>query len=167
MLKTWVMATACLVASAPLTVPASHAVAATVAEKSQPARNGIIKVKSAYGMDESIARIKGDIEKKGIVFFSQIDQTKLASAAGITLRPSTLLVFGNPALGSLFITANAEAGLDWPVRLLVFQDAGGQVWAAYTAFDVIARRHGITDRKDAFKTATQVIASITSSVAAK
>ncbi len=81
--------------------------------------------------------------------------------------PSTLLVFGNPPLGVQFLTANPNAGLDWPVRLLVTQDDKGQVWAVYTDFDWIKRRHGITDRDAAFKMASEVIASITSSVAGK
>ncbi len=88
----------------------------------------------------------------------------LAAAAGVRLRPSTLLVFGNPALGTLFITAKPEAGLDWPVRVLVTQDETGQVWAVYTDFKWIAARHGIRDRDAEFATATMVIGSITSSV---
>lgn len=167
MTKSWILAAACLTVAAATAVSAMGYAAVAAPAKTQSTRDGIVKVKSAYGLDETIARLKADIEKKGIVFFSQIDQSKLAGVAGVSLRPSTLLVFGNPALGSLFITANPVAGLDWPVRLLVYQDASSQVWTAYTAFDVIARRHGITNRREAFKTASQVIASITSSVAAK
>src|SRR5258705_5266316 len=96
--------------------------------------NGIIRVKSAYSMDETVARLKKDVAAKGIKFFSEVDQSKLAADAGVNLRPSTLLVFGNPPLGTLFIRANPLAGLDWPVRLLVLQDEQGQVWAAYTDF---------------------------------
>ena len=57
--------------------------------------NGIVKVASAYPMAETIDRIKADIAKKGVMFFDQIDQQKLAAKAGISLRPSTLLIFGN------------------------------------------------------------------------
>jgi uncharacterized protein (DUF302 family) len=56
------------------------------------------------------------------MFFLAVDQSKLASDAGIKLRPSTLLVFCNPALGSQFITSNPDAGIDWPVRLLISED---------------------------------------------
>ncbi len=129
-----------------------------------PRPDGIVKVKSAYSMEESVARIRRDIVDKGITFFSAIDQSGLARDAGIELRPSTLLIFGNPALGSHFITSKPESGLDWPVRLLVQQDADGQVWAIYTDFAWIARRHGITDRDAQFAMATKVIGSITSSV---
>jgi len=129
--------------------------------------DGIIKVKSAYPMAETVAKLKADIASKGIKFFDEIDQAKLAGDAGIKLRPSTLLVFGNPPLGTQFITAKPDAGLDWPVRLLVFENEHGEVWLAYTDFAWIARRHGISTRDDQFKMATNVIASITSSVAAK
>jgi uncharacterized protein (DUF302 family) len=129
--------------------------------------DGIVRVKSAYPMAESIARLKQDIAGKGIMFFSEIDQSQLAANAGIKLRPSILLVFGNPPLGTLFLTSNPNAGLDWPVRLLLIEDDKGDVWTVYTDFAWIARRHRITDRGDAFKTASGVIASITSSVAAK
>lgn len=81
------------------------------------------------------------------------------------LRPSTLLIFGNPPLGTLFITADPDAGLDWPVRLLVYQDDKGEVWVAYTDFGWIAKRHGITSRDKEFKMASEVIASITAAVA--
>jgi uncharacterized protein (DUF302 family) len=128
--------------------------------------DGVVKVKSKYSLDDTIARLKQDIANKGIMFFLAVDQSKLASDAGIKLRPSTLLVFGNPALGSHFITANPQAGLDWPVRLLVTQDERGTVWAVYTDFAWIARRHGIKDREAEFGMASNVIASITSSVEA-
>jgi uncharacterized protein (DUF302 family) len=129
--------------------------------------DGLIKVKSAYGMDETISRLKKDIADKGIMFFSEVDQAKLASNAGIKLHPSTLLTFGNPPLGTQFITSSPYAGLDWPVRLLVFQNEQGEVWTAYTDFGWIARRHGITDRVEQFSKATGVIDSITASVKAR
>jgi len=132
--------------------------------------DGIVRVKSAFATDETIARLKQDIAAKGIMFFTEIDQAQLAATAGVKLplRRSTLLIFGNPGLGTQFINGRPEAGIDWPVRLLVQEDNAGTVWATYTDFGWIARRHGIAAGNDAaFKTATGVIASITSSVAAK
>ncbi len=138
-----------------------------IARASADEMDGVVRVKSAYGMEETIARLKQDVAGKGIMFFSEINQSELAAKAGIKLRPSTLLVFGNPPLGTLFLTSNPDAGLDWPVRLLVHQDDAGNVWAVYTDFAWIARRHHIADRDDAFKMASMVIASITSAVTAK
>lgn len=133
----------------------------------QAADNGVVRVKSAYPIDETIARLKADIAAKGIRFFAEIDQSRLAADAGIELRRSTLLEFGNPPLGTQFITANPDAGLDWPVRLLVTQDERGDVWAVYSDFDWIARRHAITNRAEQFRTATGVVGSITSAVRAR
>ena len=124
--------------------------------------NGVVRVKSAYNVDDTIARLKADIATKGIRFFAEIDQSQLAQGAGIKLHRSTLLEFGNPPLGTQFITARAEAGLDWPVRLLVTEDERGDVWAVYTDFNWIAQRHGITNRVEQFKTGSGVVASITS-----
>jgi uncharacterized protein (DUF302 family) len=130
-------------------------------------RVGRICPRSAYGFDETIKRLKADIVDKKIMLFDVIDQAKLASGAGIKLLPSTLIVFGNPPLGVQFLTSNPAAGLDWPVRLLVTEDAQGQVRAMYTDFAWIARRHGIENRAAQFKMASDVIASIAASVASK
>jgi uncharacterized protein (DUF302 family) len=146
-----------------------YLVAGSMASRTEQAafEDGVVKVRSAYTLPETIDRLQKEVAAKGIMMFSTIDQAKLAADAGIKLRPSTLLVFGNPPLGVQFITSKAQAGLDWPVRLLVQEDETGQVWATYTDFDWIARRHRITDREQAFKMASGVISSIVSSVAAK
>ena len=149
-----------------ITVMLALAAAAPLAE-SPMASDGIVQVRSNFGMSETIDRLEQDIASKGILFFTAIDQSKLAADANIRLRPSTLLIFGNPALGTQFITSRQVAGLDWPVRLLVFQDESGVVWAAYTDFAWIAQRHQIKDRAAAFNKASEVIASITSSVQTK
>jgi uncharacterized protein (DUF302 family) len=129
--------------------------------------DGIVRVKSNYGFAETIMRLKANIAAKGIRFFDEIDQSRLAADAGVKLHPSTLLVFGNPPLGTQFMTSNANSGLDWPVRLLVVQNEAGEVWAVYTDFSWIAARHRIKDRDAQFGMATKVVASITSSVQAK
>ncbi len=145
---------------------AAHALVPINAVRAAGSDDGIVRVKSAYDVDETVRRLKADIEQKGIKFFNVFDQTQLGADAGIKLNPSKLLVFGNPPLGIQFLTSNPNAGLDWPVRLLVTKDDGGRVWAVYTDFGWIARRHGIADRETQFKLASEVIASITSSIAA-
>ena len=137
------------------------------AQAQSTADNGIVRVRSKFTMEETISRIRADIAAKGIMFFQAVDQSQLAAKAGIPLRPSTLLEFGNPPLGIQFLTANPDAGLDWPVRLLVMQDESGTVWAVWTDFAWIARRHGITNRTEQFAKASEVVNSITSTVKAQ
>jgi len=83
-------------------------VAPSTAQDRTPAvpQSGIVKVKSAYSVQETVARIKQDVAAKGITFFSEVDQQRLARDAGVDIGPSTLLTFGNPPLGTLFLTSN-------------------------------------------------------------
>lgn len=150
--------------SAALLAPAARAAAAEpVATQTAPASAGLIEVRSAYGIDETIRRIKADIAAKGIRFFDDIDQSALGAGANIAIRPSHLLLFGNPPLGVQFLTSSPYAAIDWPVRMIVFENADGGVTIAWTDFDYIAKRHGITDRAAQFKMASEVAASIASS----
>ena len=127
-------------------------------------RDGVVTLKSRYSVNETVKRIKADVAGKGIMLFDDIDQARLGNAAGNKVRPSRLILFGNPALGTTFITANPSSGLDWPVRVLVYQAKDGSVNVAYNDFDWIARRHGISNRKNEFKMATEVIESVISTV---
>lgn len=126
------------------------------------AADGVIKQRSDYGFDETIARLKGDIAAKGIRFFDEIDQTKLGESASLPLNRSTLLLFGNPPLGVQFLQSNPVAGLDWPVRMLVTQDDDGTVWVSWTDFRFIASRYQLKDRDAQIKMASEVSASIAS-----
>jgi uncharacterized protein (DUF302 family) len=122
--------------------------------------DGIVRLKSANSFDETVARIKADIQAKGIRFFDQIDQAGLGKQADLALGHSTLLIFGNPPLGVQFLQSNPYAGLDWPVRMLVVEEKDGSVWVAWTDFAAISQRYGIADKPDQLKMASQVAASI-------
>jgi uncharacterized protein (DUF302 family) len=127
-------------------------------------RDGVVVVASSYSVDETVKRIKADVGNKGIMLFADIDQAKLGNEAGNKVLPSRLVLFGNPALGTTFITARQTSGLDWPVRVLVFQKKDGSVHVAYSDFNWIAKRHGIKNRKKEFAMATMVVRSVTDSV---
>jgi len=158
MVKTLSMLGAAALAVAPMAVTAQSAALAPTA----PAQ-GVLRVKSLYPLDETVARIKADIAAKGIKFFDEIDQSQLGAGANIAIRPSKLLLFGNPPLGVQFLSSNPYSGLDWPVRMLVLQEADGSVSIAWTDFGYIANRYAITDRTAQFKMASEVAASIASS----
>ncbi|ARO28015.1 hypothetical protein TAL182_PE00465 (plasmid) [Rhizobium sp. TAL182] len=128
------------------------------------ARDGVVVLKSRYSIDETVTKIEASVAEKGIMLFDDIDQAGLGNAAGNKVRPSRLILFGNPALGTTFITANPVAGLDWPVRVLVYEAKDGTVRVAYTDFNWIARRHGITSREKEFKMASEVIKAVTDPV---
>lgn len=162
-----VLAAAVLAASTPGAAPAAQAGASSrAAEPAATARaKGVLRVRSAYSFAQTVTRLKADIAAKGIRFFTDIDQAQLGAGAKINLPPSRLLIFGNPPLGVQFLTANRLAGLDWPVRMLVVQDPDRSVWVAWTDFSYIADRYSLHDRDAALAMASDVSASIASSVA--
>lgn len=127
------------------------------------AQSGVLRVKSIYSVEETVEKIKADVAAKGIKWFGVTDQTQLGADVGIKLNTSMLVQFGNPPLGIQFLTATPYAGLDWPVRMLVFQDDSGAVWIAYTDFGYIGKRHHIENRDAQLKMASEVAASIASS----
>jgi uncharacterized protein (DUF302 family) len=144
------------------------ATAAYAGEMVPPAvSDGVVTVRSGYKVDETVDRLKRAVTEKGITYFATIDQSKPGAEAGVTVRPSMLLIFGNPVLGVQFLGGNPLAGLDWPVRVVVMEDADGQVWTAYSDFIWIAKRHHITNRDAVFAKATEVITSINDSIRAK
>ncbi len=161
MRRSWLALLGMLAAGAACASPPS-AVTPVVATA---AADGVIRTRSGYGFDETVTRIEAALRANKIRFFGEIDQRNLAAGANIQLRPSTLLLFGNPPLGVQLLTSNPLAGLDWPVRMLVVQDAEGQVWVAYTDFAFIARRFGIADRGAVIAMATKVSALVAGSTA--
>lgn len=126
---------------------------------------GVVRRRSAYGFDETVRRLRADIDAKGIRFFTAIDQAELGAGAGLPIHRSTLLLFGNPPLGVQFLQSNPLAGLDWPVRMLVVEDEAGAVWVAWSDFAFVARRYAIEDRAAQFDMATEVATSIADSTA--
>jgi uncharacterized protein (DUF302 family) len=120
----------------------------------------VLTLDSVNDFDTTVAKLTADVAAKGVRHFATIDQAELARGADLPLRRSTLVLFGNPPLGVQFIQSNPYAGLDWPVRMLVTEDAAGKVTVAWTDFSVIATRYRITDRAAQFKMASEVAASI-------
>lgn len=152
-----VLATGPLTGFAPIAAPLHAAGAATA-----PA-DGVVRQASDYAFDETVSRLKADIDAKGIRFFSEIDHMQLGETAGLPIRRSTLLLFGNPPLGVQFLQANPLAGLDWPVRMLVTEDEDGSVWISWTDFNFVASRYRLEDRGPQVAMAGEVAASIASS----
>ena len=108
--------------------------------------NGLIKLKSPYSVAKTIDRFEHAVKKKGMTIFARVDHTKGAKKVDLKLRPTTVLIFGNPKIGTLLMQSQQTAGIDLPLKLLAWQDADGQVWIAYNDPGYIAKRHNITDR---------------------
>jgi len=116
--------------------------------------DGMITKKSKHSVKETIDRLEQALRKKGITIVTRWDHAHGAEKAGIPLRPTELLIFGNPKLGSHFFTSNQTAGLDLPMKALAWKDDHGQVWLTYNDPAYIANRHGIKNRPHIVKKMT-------------
>ena len=110
------------------------------------AENGLITMKSPYSVDETLNRFEEAVKGKGMTVFARVDHAKGAAAVGKELRPTEVLIFGNPNIGTLLMQSNQTSGIDLPLKLLAWQDADGQVWIAYNDPAYLVQRHNITDR---------------------
>ncbi len=112
---------------------------------------GLIVKKSHFSVSETITRLENALTKKGITVALRWSHDSKAKAVGIPLRPTELLIFGNPKLGSNMFTSKQTAGIDLPMKALAWEDEKGAVWLGYNDPNYIAARHGITDRAEVVK----------------
>ena len=122
---------------------------------------GLISKPSPYSVSETLDRLEARLTAKGIAIVTRWDHAARAAGVGIELRPTELLLFGNPALGSHFFTSNQTAGIDLPMKALAWQDADGQVWLSYNDPAYLAARHGITDRDEVVARMQKALAGLT------
>jgi uncharacterized protein (DUF302 family) len=119
--------------------------------------------KSAYPFAPTIDRIQTTIAQAGNTIFATIDQAAAAKSAGLTLRPTVLIVFGNPKAGTALMEASPLVGLDLPLKLLVWED-GGVVNLAYTPMSEIAARYSIAGHEAVIAAIDAALAKFTDSV---
>ena len=110
------------------------------------ADQGLITKSSAFSVKETIDRLEDVLKKKGIGIALRWAHHKKADGVGIKLRPTELLIFGNPKLGSHMFTSQQTAGIDLPMKALAWEDENGKVWLTYNDPSYLAKRHGISDR---------------------
>jgi uncharacterized protein (DUF302 family) len=102
---------------------------------------GLISVKSPYTPKETMDRLAAVVEQKGMTIFARIDHAAGAAKLGKSLRPTEVLIFGNPQGGTAFMQCAQTVGIDLPLKALVWEDASGQVWLGYNDASFIAKRH--------------------------
>lgn len=107
------------------------------------ADNGIINKASSHSVDETVEKLKGILQTKGVTLFALVDHSGEAEKAGLKMRPTKLLIFGNPKGGTPVMVAAPSAAIDLPLKILVWEDAGGKVWASYNSPAYLQQRHGI------------------------
>ena len=107
------------------------------------AADGLIAVKSPYSAKDTMNRLEDLVKQRNLNVFARIDHAAGASKVGKSLRPTELLIFGNPQGGTPFMECAQSAGIDLPLKALVWEDASSQVWLGYNDPAFLAQRHGV------------------------
>ncbi len=106
------------------------------------AADGLVEMKSPYAAKETMNRLEEAVKQRGLNVFARIDHAAGAAKIGKTLRPTELLIFGNPQGGTPLMECAQSAGIDLPLKALVWEDASSQVWLGYNDPAFLAARHG-------------------------
>jgi uncharacterized protein (DUF302 family) len=112
----------------------------------------LVTLLSAHGAGETVERLKTLLAQKGIEVFAHIDHAAGAEKAGLPLRPTQALIFGNPKAGTPLMQSRQAIGLDLPLRVLVWEDEAGKVWLTFRQVESLARQHHITGQDKTGKT---------------
>lgn len=107
------------------------------------AADGLISLKSSYSPEETMNRFEAIAKKKGLNIFARINHAAGAAKIGKVLRPTEVLIFGNPQGGTPFMECSQTVGIDLPLKVLVWQDAAEQVWLSYNDPEFLAARHEV------------------------
>jgi len=105
--------------------------------------DGVISVASRFSARETMERLLAALPARNMTVFARVDHAANAVAAGMTLRPTDLVIFGNPKGGTVLMQEQQRAGIDLPLKALVWEDAAGKVWLSYNDPAWIASRHGL------------------------
>ena len=104
--------------------------------------NGIIDKRSNHSVDETVEKLKGILQAKGVSLFALVDHSGEAEKAGLKMRPTKLLIFGSPKAGTPLMLAAPSVAIDLPLKILVWEDGQGAVWLSYNSPAYLQERHG-------------------------
>jgi uncharacterized protein (DUF302 family) len=104
---------------------------------------GIVDIPSNHSVDQTVERLKKILEAKGITLFALVDHSGEAAKAGMHMPPTKLLIVGNPRAGTPVMLAAPRSALDLPLKILIWEDAQGKVWASYNSPEYLQQRYGI------------------------
>jgi uncharacterized protein (DUF302 family) len=107
------------------------------------ANNGIVSKPSKHSVEQTVEALTNLLKSKGVAVFALIDHSGEAEKAGLKMRPTKLLIFGNPKAGTPLMLASPSSALDLPLKILIWEDAQGKVWLSYNSPEYLKERHGL------------------------
>lgn len=111
----------------------------------EPGKNGIVTIPSKHSVDETARRLDAALNAKEVTLFAFVDHSGEAAKVGLEMRPTKLLIFGNPRAGTPVMLAAPSSAIDLPLKILIWEDASGAVWLSYNDPVYLASRHSIPE----------------------
>jgi uncharacterized protein (DUF302 family) len=105
--------------------------------------NGIVSIPSNHSVDQTLEKVQEILRAKGVKLFALIDHSGEAEKAGLQMRPTKLLIFGNPQAGTPLMLASPTSAIDLPLKILVWEDSSGKVWVSYNSAAYLQARHNL------------------------
>ncbi len=122
--------------------------------------NGLIKVESKHSVEETASKMKNLIKEKGLTFFTKINHRKNAENAGLKMKPTVVLIFGNPKLGTPIMKCEKTYAIDLPQKMLIYEDDEGKVWIVYNDQDYLVKRHKLKECKNEIEKVKNALKSL-------
>ena len=129
--------------------------------------SGLIAKESQLSFDKTLEKMEMILGKKGFKIFAKVDHSANAKKAGLKMDASTLLIFGNPKVGTPLMKASSSFGIDLPVKVLIYKDASGKVLVSYNNPMWLAQRHGAKNDLPQIKKMTMALDKMTSMASSK
>jgi uncharacterized protein (DUF302 family) len=107
------------------------------------AKNGIVSQHTNHSVDETVEKLTNILQSKSVTLFAMVDHSGEAAKVGMKMPPTKLLIFGNPKAGTPLMLAAPSIAIDLPLKILVWEDANGEVWISYNSPDYLKERHGL------------------------
>jgi uncharacterized protein (DUF302 family) len=131
------------------------------------AADGMIDVKSSFGVKETGDRLDNVLKEKGMTIFNRVKHSDAANNVGVKLRETELIIFGNPKVGSPLMKCQQSVAIDLPQKALIWKDSEGKVWISYNNPRYLEKRHNISNCEEVISKIEKALAGITKAASTK
>jgi uncharacterized protein (DUF302 family) len=109
----------------------------------QSSEKGIVTIPSSQSVEQTVEKLKGILQAKGVTLFAMVDHSGEAEKVGMKMRPTKLLIFGSPKAGTPLMLAAPSSAIDLPLKILIWDDGQGKAWISYNSPEYLRERHGL------------------------
>ncbi|MFO7882953.1 MAG: DUF302 domain-containing protein [Kosmotogaceae bacterium] len=129
--------------------------------------DGMIDVKSSFGVKETADRLESVLKEKGMTIFNRVNHSGAAKKIGVELRETELIIFGNPKVGSPLMKCQQSVAIDLPQKALIWKDSEGNTWISYNDPKYLKKRHGLSNYEEVISKIEEALAGIAKAAATK